>query len=59
MWQVYLYLANERQNRQRETRARDRRRRWPLGRRDRDARPANASARETSVGSTGSSERVH
>jgi hypothetical protein len=36
MWQVYLYLANEHQVRDREARARGRRRRWPFGRRDRD-----------------------
>jgi len=34
MWQVYLYLANERQGRERQTAQGARRpRRWPFGRR--------------------------
>ena len=55
MWQVYLYLANERQNRERDTRARDRVRRWRFGRRERAAGDANASSRPTAR----SSSRVH
>ena len=54
MWQVYLYLANERHDRQRDTRVRDRARRWPFGRRARDvdvtsrARSDRSSARTSS-----------
>jgi hypothetical protein len=36
MWQVYLYLANEHQVRERDARARDRRGRWPSVRRSRN-----------------------
>lgn len=44
MWQVYLFLANERQDRERETTRRTRRpRRWPFGRRDES--PARATRR--------------
>jgi hypothetical protein len=49
MWQVYLYLANEHQVRERDARARDGGRRWRLGRRSQDnsARPKAAAPRTT------------
>jgi hypothetical protein len=52
MWQVYLYLANEHQGRERDARAAHRRRRWPFGRRDRhDIARATGAARRVAVAS--------
>ncbi|MET0771672.1 MAG: hypothetical protein ABWZ82_01200 [Candidatus Limnocylindrales bacterium] len=55
MWQVYLYLANERHNRERDTRARDRARRWPFGRRERGADVTNTDRSDLSSARTSSS----
>jgi hypothetical protein len=55
MWQVYLYLANERHDRQRDTRARVRARRWPFGRRERGVDVTNTDRGDRSSARTSSS----
>lgn len=48
MWQVFLYLANERQVRERQdARVNRRARRWTLGRRDTRARVTRTEGRVT------------
>ena len=49
MWQVFLYLANEHQVRERDARAYARGRRWPFGRRAQQgvARASGSGARRT------------
>lgn len=51
MWQVYLYLANERQVRERDTRVRDRERRLWFDRRARRnmPRPEEPTARDSAT----------
>ena len=49
MWQVYLYLANEHQVRQRETRARHRGRRWSFGRRAQPTRSTTGPERRSAT----------
>ena len=58
MWQVYLYLANEHQVRERDARARDRRGRWPYIRRSRNA-TQRPRATDPQASATTRADRVH
>ncbi len=56
MWQVYLYLANQRQDQARGMRATGRPRRWGFGRRA-DTQSARPTIRRP--GPTGGAPRAH